>query len=266
MGLTGNLQRLSFILDPLLVKLSHFCFKNQQTAIGSQINQWSDLQELPYQIGIATGQPVLVLVGGASKIEPEALDRLQQVFMDVLAPLMQRLNGVVIDGGTDCGVMQLMGQARQEIGATFPLIGVCAIGTVMLPDGTPPTSPDAAELEPHHSHFVLVPGDNWGAESPWLAKLATVIADGSASCTVVSNGGEITWQDVGCSVEERRTTFVLDGSGRTADAIAAALKGEDSDPRSQPLIASGYLQRLALGDELEQLQQILHTCLKGIKR
>ncbi|MFO8039861.1 MAG: hypothetical protein R6U67_10475 [Sodalinema sp.] len=247
------------------VKLSHFCFKNQHTATGSQIDQWSDLQELPYQLGIATGQPVLVLVGGASKMEPEALDRLQQFFTEVLAPLMQRLNGVVIDGGTDCGVMQLMGQAREQIGATFPLIGVCAIGTVILPDGTPPISPDAAELEPHHSHFVLVPGDTWGAESPWLAKLATVIAAGFPSCTMVSNGGEITWQDVGCSVEERRTTFVLDGSGRTADAIAAALKGEDSDPRSHPLIASGYLQRLALGDELETLQQVLQTCLAGIK-
>lgn len=249
------------MFDPLLVKLSHFCFKNQHTATGSQIEQWSDLQELPYQLGIATGQPVLVLVGGASKMEPEALGQLQQFFIQVLAPLMQGLNGVVIDGGTNCGVMQLMGQARQQIGATFPLIGVCAIGTVILPDGTPPPSPDAAELEPHHSHFVLVPGEDWGAESPWLAKLATVIADGFPSCTLVSNGGEITWQDVGFSVDEGRTTFVLDGSGRTADAIAAALKGEESDPRSQPLIASGYLQRLALADDLQQLYQVLQTGL-----
>ncbi|USR91682.1 hypothetical protein NEA10_02850 [Phormidium yuhuli AB48] len=241
------------------MKLIHFSFKNQHCATGSQINQWSELPQLPYHLGLPTGRPVLVIVGGASKMEVAALSRLQRVFTEIIAPLAQRLNATVIDGGTDCGVMQLMGRARHQIAGTFPLIGVCAIGTVILPDGSPPPSDEAAELEPHHSHFVLVPGDDWGMESPWLAKLATEFAEEAPHGTLVSNGGEITWQDVHCSVAEQRLTWVFEGSGRTADLLAAALRGEKSDPRAQPLLASGYLHRLVLSDDLTPVQSALET-------
>ncbi|WP_246198750.1 hypothetical protein [Sodalinema gerasimenkoae] len=243
------------------MKLIHFCFNSQHNrqhhATGGQLDHWSELPELPHHLGLATGGPVLVIVGGASKMEAASLSRLQRVFTEIIAPLAQTLNATVIDGGTDCGVMQLMGQARHEIAGTFPLIGVCAIGTVILPDGSPPPSDEAAELEPHHSHFVLVPGDDWGAESPWLAQLATQFAQGAPHGTLVSNGGEITWQDVHCSVAEQRPTWVFEGSGRTADQLAAALRGEESDPRAEPLVASGYLHRLVLSDDLNSVKTAL---------
>ncbi len=76
-------------------------------------------------------------------------------------------------GGTDAGIMRFMGQARTEIGGTFPWIGVAAIDTVILPDLPPPPSSDAEPWESHHTHFVLVPGSNWGDESPWLARTAS---------------------------------------------------------------------------------------------
>nr|WP_206043897.1 hypothetical protein [Geitlerinema sp. P-1104] len=239
--------------------MTHFYFNNQYSATGSQIEQWSDLPRIPHHLGLATGRPVLVVVGGAGKMEAAALNQLQRVFTEILAPLAQDLNATVIDGGTDCGVMQLMGRARHQIGGTFPLVGVCAIGTVILPDGSPPPSDAAAELEPHHSHFVLVPGHDWGSESPWLAKLATQFAEGAPHATLVSNGGEITWQDVRWSVTEQRPTWVFEGSGRTADLLAAALRGEDSDPRAQTLLASGYLQRLVLSDDLTPVKSALET-------
>jgi hypothetical protein len=56
----------------------------------------------------------------------------------------------VIDGGTDAGVMQLIGRARAASGGRFPLIGVAAEGTVMVP-GAGTSSPDATELEPNHT-------------------------------------------------------------------------------------------------------------------
>ena len=36
---------------------------------------------------------------------------------------------------------------------------------------------DASPLEPNHTHQVLVPGSSWGEESPWLADIATWLAD-----------------------------------------------------------------------------------------
>jgi hypothetical protein len=70
------------------------------------------------------GRSALVVVGGASGMSPHETRRLRPVFCDVLAPVAQRLDATVIDGGTDVGVMQLMGSTRGEAGWRFPLIGV----------------------------------------------------------------------------------------------------------------------------------------------
>ena len=68
----------------------------------------------------------------------------------------------MIDGGSDYGVMRLMGSARGEGGWTFPLIGVIVDG---LADYSSDSGLDAVGLEPHHTHFVLVPGSAWGEEA-----------------------------------------------------------------------------------------------------
>ncbi|MGC9502995.1 hypothetical protein [Baaleninema sp.] len=238
-----------------------FRFNNGNTATGIYLESPTDFQRGLEKLQVCRSRPVLVLVGGASKMEPAAFDRLKTLFDEVLAPTIDRLDAIVIDGGTDAGVMQLMGQARNRLSANFPLIGVCAVGTVELPDGTPPASDDAAPLEPNHSHFVLVPGSDWGAESPWMAQLASHIADDAPTCTLVSNGGEITWQDVTYSVKEGRTTVVLAGSGRTADKLAAGLRGEPTEDRAEPLIRTGCLQVLDLDNEIEFLQTVLSDLL-----
>jgi hypothetical protein len=54
----------------------------------------------------------VVIGGGASLISEEDLQRLQRLFSKVLAPLAQELGVIVADGGTDAGVMRLMGQRR----------------------------------------------------------------------------------------------------------------------------------------------------------
>jgi hypothetical protein len=77
--------------------------------------------------------------------------------------------------------------------------------------------------KPSHTHFIIVPGDEWGAESPWIAQTTSVLAGGEPSVTVLINGGEIAYADVERSVQARRRVVVVAGSGRTADAIAGAL-------------------------------------------
>src|SRR5450432_360755 len=121
----------------------------------------------------------------------------------------------VVDGGTDSGVMRVIGQAHHTAGASFPLVGVAAEGTVVLPGARP--APDAGTLDPHHTLVILVPGDTWGDESRWLSRVAAAIADGRPSVTLVVNGGELTYGDIEHSLEARRPVIVLAGTGRTAD-------------------------------------------------
>src|SRR5919202_917017 len=147
---------------------------NGLTAPAIQVQCPEELSTALHELDLHSPRPILVVVGGASKVSEADLTRLRWLFVKVLAPLAQELGASVVDGGTDVGVMQMMGQARAEIAATFPLIGVTPVGKVALPHRIPSSSKVTA-LEPHHTHFVLIPGSNWGDESPWLARVASVL-------------------------------------------------------------------------------------------
>jgi len=77
----------------------------------------------------------------------------------------------------------------------------------------------ASILEANHTHFFLTPGNNWGDESSWISKIATVIAIEKKSITVLVNGGKISRSDVEYSLLANRPTFVMRGTGRLADEI-----------------------------------------------
>jgi hypothetical protein len=171
-------------------------------------------------VDVPRPRPVLVLVGGAGGMDEATQQVLARVLRDAVLPVVERHGAAVVDGGTDSGVMRMLGRARAERNGMFPLVGVAASGTVRVPGG--PTIDDAAEPERHHSHLVLVPGEVWGDESSWLTDVADVIAGECASVTVVVNGGEITYADAKGSLDRGRPVVVLAGTGRTADAIADA--------------------------------------------
>lgn len=205
------------------------------------------------------GRAALVVIGGASGMSAHDVRRLRPLFHDVLAPLAQQLDATVVDGGTDVGVMRLMGRARGEGGWSFPLIGVIVDELV---NGSSRSRTAEVDLEPHHTHFVLVPGSEWGEEAPWLARFATAAAGSHASATVLVNGGEIVVADVRHSIEAGRHVAVLDGSGRAADALAAALRGERADPSVTRLAASEMLHLVDPSDSKE-LARLLGAFLSG---
>lgn len=240
-----------------------YTFGNEHTANVVQVHTPDQLPEALYKLGLQAARPTLVLVGGASGISNSDKSRLEQLFVEAIAPLAEELGVIVVDGGTDAGIMSFIGRARSAMGATFPLIGVAAIGTVVLPDQAS-SNPDAAPLEPHHTHFILVPGSNWGDESPWLSHTATVLSAELPSVTLVVNGGEITFQDVRYSVLADRPAITLDGTGRTADKLAAALRGEATDLRAKQLAASGKMQAINLSEHPDQLAEIIRGILSQL--
>lgn len=227
------------------------------------VDHESDLPDVLAALSLEIGHPTLVLVGGASKLSAEDFRKVESLFQNVLAPLAQELGVTVVDGGTDAGIMQLMGRARSEIGGTFPLIGVAPSGLVDLPDN-PAAGEDSAPLEANHTHCLLIPGRQWGDESPWIARVASLLAASSPSTAVLVNGGEVTWMDAQSNVAVERMVVVMDGSGRTADILADAIAGKAvSDQRAQPLVESGFLARLDLNASIAQLTAQLKTFLSA---
>ena len=84
----------------------------------------------------------------------------------------ESLDAALICGGTDIGVMSAIGKSRSRNSYQFPLIGIAPEGIVTWPEGPRNTSApflpgnEREQLESHHSHFILVPGSQFGDEFP----------------------------------------------------------------------------------------------------
>ena len=209
--------------------------------------QVADVASAVTGLALRSGRPVLVVVGGAAGLDEVGKKHLFTLFSHAFLPVVASRQAVVVDGGTDSGVVQLLGRARAVAGASFPLVGVAAEKKVILPwDGAEPG--DRAPLERHHSHFVLVPGSFWGDESPWLSWVATTIAGSAPSATVLINGGEIAFQDVAHSLEAARPVLVIAGTGRTADRIAAAVHDHPADGQAAQLAGSPLVRAVPCED------------------
>jgi hypothetical protein len=237
-----------------------YTFPNGKTAHAIQVDHEKDLPHALRKLNLPYPSPTLVLVGGAKGLSEGNRARLYSLFVEVLAHLAETLGMVVVDGGTDSGVMQLMAQARSEKGATFPLIGVIASGKVML-SGLSTSESTSTPLESHHTHFVLIPGSHWGDESPWIARIGSALASGKPSVTVLINGGEVAWTDAAEAVKAGHPIIVIAGSGRTADELAAALRGEVVDERARELVASGLLYAVNLDDGSDALVKVMKKVL-----
>ena len=246
-------------------------FEGGQTATAVRVDQPSDLAAALAALGLRAPRLVVVLVGGAGLMGARDLDRLRPLFERGLVPVAERLGLVVIDGGTDAGVMRLIGRARTSAAARFPLIGVPAVGTVRFPgkhrrarSRWPLKHPGARRrwpLDAHHPHFVLVPGAAWGEEAPWIARVATELAGGWPSVSVLVNGGEIAYTDVVCSLRAGRPLLAIAGSGRTADQLASAARGRPADERAVRLAASGLVE-VVDADDLAALDRAVGVRLR----
>ena len=224
-----------------------------------RVEQWSDLAAAIAELGFAGSMPTLVIVGAASSLTAVEAERLEPLFAQLTATA-ERVGAALVDGGTDRGVMRLLGRAHG--GNDSPLIGV-AVAELIAPP-TAADDDDRCPLEPNHTHALLVPGTDWGDEVPWLARAATIVADGAPSVTLIVSGGEITYEDAGASIGEGRRVLVAAGSGGTADALASAARGQAADERARALAESELLQAVDFGKDAEHgLTREIERILSG---
>jgi SLOG in TRPM, prokaryote len=185
--------------------------KNDVTVRAINITDSKEIQEALTQLNIPHPKTVIVLVGGAGGIG--WLDKFpMRKAIKIIAKLAEETQSIVVDGGTQAGIMTEIGRQRKQNKFSFPLIGVVFDSLLMKKE-------PQSILDPNHTHFFLIPGDDWGDESAWISKIATQIAGDKKSITVLINGGQISRTDVGYSILEDRPTFVMRGTGRMADKI-----------------------------------------------
>jgi hypothetical protein len=180
------------------------------------ISDNNEIQNALTQLEIPHPKTAIVLVGGAGGIKFTDKFPMKKA-IKIVAQLAEETHSVIVDGGTQAGIMEEIGRQRKKNGYTFPLIGVVFDSLVINEE-------PKSILDPNHTHFFLIPGSDWGDESGWIAKIATAVAGGEKSITILVNGGNISRTDVEYGLLENRPAFVMRGTGRMADEITITNK------------------------------------------
>lgn len=238
-------------------------FSDNQFSPALRVDSDDDAQHIIDTFALMTPRPALFITGGAGLMTDDDIKRTREIMNDGIAKFAAAHNLTVVDGGTEAGVMQMIGEARKNHGYKFPLIGCAPYYKVTYP-GAEPREGAETMLEDGHSHFVLVNSHEWGGESETIVKLTrAVAAQQRPMIGVLINGGSIAERDVYYATaigDNRVPILILDGSGRTADNISEAYKTQNTDNKMIKAIIKG-------GDiRLTPLSEGVPTLLKHLTK
>jgi hypothetical protein len=278
-------------------------FTNGNCAHMVQTVPGAPIEEIIAALQLPAYDEVIVVIGWAdafSKLAEPQQARLAQLCTRGIARAAISSNALVIDGGTESGIMELMGQGVADRGHKTALIGIAPRGAVtFVGDSNPPsirTTNDGQQVNPvnldaNHTHFVLVPGDDFGAESSMIAAIAkaliqpvqTNVSTSSATAgsqeqraskpkgklvnektaLIVLVGGNpqgVTKTDILLAVRRGFPIVVLEGSGGLADQIAdKCMKNPSSifDPQLAEIVEDGNIHVFEATKTVAALEQLI---------
>jgi hypothetical protein len=206
-------------------------------------------------LGLKDGYPVIVLIGDEVQ-EQQAL--VTHGALETLARVVEDTHALVICGGRNLGIMAEIGELRWRNGYKFPLVGITLEALVTWPDGPHSTNmlwwgTKRWELEPHCSHFILVPGGELGDESRWIADAATLLSKGCQSVTILINGEDISRKDIELSIENGRPVIAFGGTGHLANELA-------SEPNRDDLIS------VVPASAMSRVDEAVRAAIAGIEK
>jgi len=212
------------------------------------------------QLGFKQPRPAIFVTGGASNMAPEDVAMTERIVEEAISRFAEEHQIAIVDGGTESGIMQMVGEARRKQKYTFPLIGVAPLGKVQYPGFA--NTQHEAELEDSHSHFVLVEGDQWGDETEMIVALTQAISGfgKQQAVGILVNGGKIARQEVylASTKDHKMPMLVLEGSGRFADELATAVRtGETSKRILKAILSGGNITLVATQDGPDAMRQHL---------
>jgi hypothetical protein len=123
------------------------------------------------------------------------------------------------------GIMAEIGQIHSKRGYAFPLVGIAPEELVTWKDGPASTKKlwwgtQRWQLEPHYTHFMLIPGSKFGDESSWIAATAALLSKDRGSVTILINGEEVSRKAVDLSLKDERPVIALSRTGGLADELS----------------------------------------------
>jgi SLOG in TRPM, prokaryote len=239
-------------------------FANGNRAVVITAPPDTDAQSILKASGFAQPRALIMVFGGAKGLDDSRKARLAELFIDAIAPAAAELGALIMDGGTQSGVMAMMGEAVARNGRRSQLLGVAPAGKVTYSGGPSDAGvADGAPLDPNHSHFVLVENNEWGGETSKMLELAREF--NAPIVAILVNGGAIAADEALQSVRNGWQLIVIEGSGRFADELSAAVHDGRIAKSAEvnEITRSGRVTLFHVDDPVEKLRHSLHEMLQG---
>jgi hypothetical protein len=206
-----------------IMKKNTISFENGKRAVVISAPRNASGKAILEALEIGSPPTVILLFGGAAGLDDSRKAHLETLFAEGVAPVAAELGALIIDGGTQSGVMAMMGEAVAARPGTGHLLGIAPEGKIAHPELSDASAKsDGTPLEPNHSHFVLVESNEWGGETAKMLELAR--AFNAPTVAIVVNGGAIAADEALQSVRNGWPLLVVEGSGRFADELSAAVR------------------------------------------
>jgi len=254
--------RKNSIRHETIVTKNTISFENGNRAVVVTAPPDASAKAILEALEIESPRAVILLFGGASGLDNSRKAHLATLFADGVTPVAAELGALIIDGGTQSGVMAIMGEAVARHPGTCQLLGIAPKGKIAHPEiaGASAVSHGAA-LEPHHSHFVLVESAEWGGETETMLELTR--AFNAPIVAILVNGGAIAADEALQSVRNRWQLLVVEGSGRFADELSAAVRDGQSAKSVEvsEIARSGRVALFYVADPAEKLRDELRRML-----
>jgi hypothetical protein len=261
-------------------------FPSNQRAQIVHVAHHQPAPEVLAALGLEPPRAVFLISGGAASLDGSAKARLLGLFSRGIAQVAADCGALLIDGGTQAGVMELIGKGAAGRAQGLALIGVAPVGKVVYPGGpTPEDGQTGAQLEPHHTHFVLVEGDRWGDETDTMFQLAAALSTAPAQpgsaplsagqndqapaqpapipvVTFLAGGGAqgIARKEVLHSVRHGWPVILIEGSGGLADEIAGCLAHPTdfiADPELAEIVEVGKFHLYPIDESVEGFRRLI---------
>jgi hypothetical protein len=210
---------------------------------------------------------VIVLNGGTTALSTGENAALRRTLGEGVARVAVEERFTVVTGGTDAGIFSLFGQELDDA-RTAPCVGVVPAARVTWPGRAAPTrtapgDEELVPLEPHHSHFLLVAGDEWGVETDAMLSLSDALSADCASVAVLAGGGTGARREILGHTRAGRAVVVLVGTGRFADELANVVAGGPSaDPETAEIVSSELIEVIDASDAPSTLAELIRERLQ----
>jgi hypothetical protein len=204
---------------------------------------------------------VVALAGTTEPLDAELTINVA-AFLEVVVTVAAAHDAVIVTGATDAGIFHVLGLVLERSAAQpAAVIGVAPSELVAVPGDD--ASDGRVPLEEHHTAIVLVPGDEWGMETPALSRVVDVIGGDLPAVALLIGGGEVARAELDEHLSRGRRVFALRGSGRLADEVA---RGDPvDDPELSAHVKAGAVTIIDVADGSSQAGRLLDEALGASK-